>query len=321
MEVSMNQVKLITGNANPELAKAVAGHLGIPLANVTVGRFSDGEIQVVLNESVRDDDVFIIQPLCSPSNDYIMELLLLADALKRASAGRITAVIPYFAYGRQDRKVNPRDPISARLLADIITVAGVNHIVVVDLHAKQVEGFFDLPVDHLEARPVLADYFLRRGFSEEDTVIVSPDIGGVARARNFAKVFNAPIAIIDKRRPKPNVAEVMNIIGEVKGKKAIIIDDIIDTAGTIVNAAKAIKERGATEVYATCTHPVFSGPAVERLSKAVKEGVLKEVVVTDTIPLGNKSFEGAKILSISGMLAEAIRRIHFGESVSKMFNF
>lgn len=317
----MNQVKLITGNANPELAKAVAGHLGIPLANVTVGRFSDGEIQVVLNESVRDDDVFIIQPLCSPSNDYIMELLLLADALKRASAGRITAVIPYFAYGRQDRKVNPRDPISARLLADIISVAGVNHIVVVDLHAKQVEGFFDLPVDHLEARPVLADYFLRRGFSEEDTVIVSPDIGGVARARNFAKVFNAPIAIIDKRRPKPNVAEVMNIIGEVKGKKAIIIDDIIDTAGTIVNAAKAIKERGATEVYATCTHPVFSGPAVERLSKAVKEGVLKEVVVTDTIPLGNKSFEGAKILSISGMLAEAIRRIHFGESVSKMFNF
>ncbi|WP_456437617.1 ribose-phosphate diphosphokinase [Desulfurobacterium sp.] len=317
----MNQVKLITGNANPELAKAVAGHLGIPLANVTVGRFSDGEIQVVLNESVRDDDVFIIQPLCSPSNDYIMELLLLADALKRASAGRITAVIPYFAYGRQDRKVNPRDPISARLLADIISVAGVNHIVVVDLHAKQVEGFFDLPVDHLEARPVLADYFLRLGFDEEDTVIVSPDIGGVARARNFAKVFNAPIAIIDKRRPKPNVAEVVTIIGEVEGKKAIIIDDIIDTAGTIVNAAKAIKERGATEVYATCTHPVFSGPAVERLSKAVKEGVLKEVVVTDTIPLGDKAFEGAKVLSISGMLAEAIRRIHFGESVSKMFNF
>ncbi|WP_457567940.1 ribose-phosphate diphosphokinase [Desulfurobacterium sp.] len=315
----MNQVKLITGNANPELAKAVAGHLGIPLANVTVGRFSDGEIQVVLNESVRDDDVFIIQPLCSPSNDYIMELLLLSDALKRASAGRITAVIPYFAYGRQDRKVNPRDPISARLLADIITVAGVNHIVVVDLHAKQVEGFFDLPVDHLEARPVLAEYFLRLGFGEEDTVVVSPDIGGVARARNFAKVFNAPIAIIDKRRPRPNVAEVMNIIGEVKGKKAIIIDDIIDTAGTIVNAAKAIKERGATEVYATCTHPVFSGPAVERLSKAVEEGTLKEVVVTDTIPLGNKSFEGARVLSISGMLAEAIRRIHFGESVSKMF--
>ncbi|WP_456397015.1 ribose-phosphate diphosphokinase [Desulfurobacterium sp.] len=316
----MNQVKLITGNANPELAKAVAGHLGIPLANVTVGRFSDGEIQVVINESVRDDDVFIIQPLCSPSNDYIMELLLLTDALKRASAGRITAVIPYFAYGRQDRKVNPRDPISARLLADIITVAGVNHIVVVDLHAKQVEGFFDLPVDHLQARPVLSEYFLRQGFGEEDTVIVSPDIGGVARARNFAKVFNAPIAIIDKRRPRPNVAEVMNIIGDVEGKKAIIIDDIIDTAGTIVNAAKAIKERGAVEVYASCTHPVFSGPAIERLSNAVNEGVLKEVVVTDTIPL-KKKFEGVRVLSISGMLAEAIRRIHFGESVSKMFSF
>ncbi|SNR83605.1 ribose-phosphate diphosphokinase [Desulfurobacterium atlanticum] len=316
----MNQVKLITGNANPELAKAVAAHLGIPLSNVTVGRFSDGEIQVVINESVRDDDVFIIQPLCSPANDYIMELLLLADALKRASAGRITAVIPYFAYGRQDRKVNPRDPISARLLADIITVSGVNHIVVVDLHAKQVEGFFDLPVDHLQARPVLSEYFLRQGFGEEDTVIVSPDIGGVARARNFAKVFNAPIAIIDKRRPRPNVAEVMNIIGEVEGKKAIIIDDIIDTAGTIVNAAKAIKERGAIEVYATCTHPVFSGPAIERLSNAVKEGVLREVVVTDTIPL-KEQFEGVRVLSISGMLAEAIRRIHFGESVSKMFNF
>ena len=316
----MNQVKLITGNANPELARAVAGHLGIPLSNVTVGRFSDGEIQVVINESVRDDDVFIIQPLCRPANDYIMELLLLADALKRASAGRITAVIPYFAYGRQDRKVNPRDPISARLLADIITVSGVNHIVVVDLHAKQVEGFFDLPVDHLQARPVLSEYFLRLGFSEDDTVIVSPDIGGVARARNFAKVFNAPIAIIDKRRPKPNVAEVMNIIGEVEGKKAIIIDDIIDTAGTIVNAAKAIKERGAVEVYATCTHPVFSGPAIERLLNAVKEGILKEVVVTDTIPL-KEEFEGVRVLSISGMLAEAIRRIHFGESVSKMFNF
>ncbi len=315
----MNQVKLITGNANPELAKSVAAHLGIPLANVTVGRFSDSEIQVVINESVRDDDVFIIQPICSPANDFIMELLLLSDALKRASAGRITAVIPYFAYGRQDRKLNPRDPISARLLADIITVSGVNHIVVADLHAKQVEGFFDLPVDHLQARPVLSEYFLRQGFGEEDTVIVSPDIGGVARARNFAKTFNAPIAIIDKRRPRPNVAEIMNIIGDVDGRKAIIIDDIIDTAGTIVNAAKAIKERGAVEVYATCTHPVFSGPAIERLSNAVKESVLKEVVVTDTIPLKEK-FEGVRILSIAGMLSEAIRRIHFGESVSKMFN-
>ena len=316
----MKQVKLITGNANQELARKVSANLGIPLADATVGRFSDGEIQVVINESVRDCDVFVIQSLCRPANDNIMELLLIADALKRASAGRITAVIPYYAYGRQDRKVNPRDPISAKLLADLITVSGINHVVVVDLHAKQVEGFFDLPVDHLEARPVLTDYFISLGMGQEDTVVVSPDIGGVARARNFAKVLNSPIAIIDKRRPRPNVSEVMNIIGEVEGKRAIIIDDIIDTAGTIVNAARAIKERGATEVYAACTHPVFSGPAVERLRKAVEEGVLKEVVVTDTIPL-REEFTGVKVLTVAGMLSEAIRRIHYGESISQMFKF
>jgi len=316
----MKQVKLMTGTANPKLAKKVAANLGVPLADVKVGRFSDGEIQVVINESVRDCDVFIVQSLCRPANDNIMELLVMADALKRASAGRITAVIPYYAYGRQDRKVNPRDPISAKVVADIITTAGVNHVVVVDLHAKQVEGFFDIPVDHLEARPVLTDYFLRLGMGGEDTVVVSPDIGGVARARNFAKVLGSPIAIIDKRRPKPNVSEVMNIIGEVEGKKAIIIDDIIDTAGTIVNAARAIKEKGATEVYAVCTHPVFSGPAVERLSNAVREGFIKEVVVTDTIPLVEE-FEGVKVLSVSGILAEAIRRIHYGESISQMFKF
>ncbi len=316
----MKQVKLMTGTANPELAKKVAANLGVPLADVKVGRFSDGEIQVVINESVRDCDVFIVQSLCRPANDNIMELLIMADALKRASAGRITAVVPYYAYGRQDRKVNPRDPISARVVADIMTAAGVNHVVVVDLHAKQVEGFFDIPVDHLEARPVLLDYFLRLGMGGEDTVVVSPDIGGVARARNFAKVLGSPIAIIDKRRPKPNVSEVMNIIGEVKGKRAVIIDDIIDTAGTIVNAARAIKEAGATEVYAACTHPVFSGPAVERLSGAIKEGFLKEVVVTDTIPLVEE-FEGVKVLSVSEMLAEAIRRIHYGESISQMFKF
>jgi ribose-phosphate pyrophosphokinase len=316
----MKQVKLMTGSSNPQLARAISGNLGIPLADVTVGRFSDGEVQIVINESVRDCDVYIIQSLCHPANDNIMELLLIADALKRASAGRITAVIPYYAYGRQDRKVNPRDPISAKLLADIISISGINHIVVIDLHAKQVEGFFNIPVDHLQARPVLTEYFFSEGLGGEDTVIVSPDIGGVARARNFAKVLGSPIAIIDKRRPKPNVAEVMNIIGEVKGKKAIIIDDIIDTAGTIVNAARAIKERGAEDVYAACTHPVFSGPAIERLSKAVEEGVIKEVVVTDTIPLREK-FEGVKVLTVAGMIAEAIRRIHFGESISRMFNF
>ncbi|WP_457677966.1 ribose-phosphate diphosphokinase [Thermovibrio sp.] len=316
----MKQVKLITGTANPELAKKVAANLGIPLADTVVGRFSDGEIQVVINESVRDCDVFIIQSLCRPANDNIMELLLIADALKRASAGRITAVIPYYAYGRQDRKVNPRDPISAKLLADIIMASGINHVVVIDLHAKQVEGFFDIPVDYLEARPVLTDYFLSMGMGGEDTVVVSPDIGGVARARNFAKVLGSPIAIIDKRRPRPNVSEVMNIIGEVEGKRAVIIDDIIDTAGTIVNAARAIKEKGAVEVYAACTHPVFSGPAVERLKGAIKEGFIKEVVITDTIPLVEE-FEGIKVLSVSAMLSEAIRRIHYGESISQMFKF
>ncbi len=314
----MRQVKIISGTSNVNLAKAVAGNLGIPLADVTVGRFSDGEIQVVINESVRDCDVFVIQSLSRPANDYIMEMLIIADALKRASAGRITAVIPYFAYGRQDRKVNPRDPISAKLLADIIMASGINHIVVIDLHAKQVEGFFDIPVDHLEARPVLLDYFISKGLGGEDTVVVSPDIGGVARARNFAKVLGSPIAIIDKRRPKPNVSEVMNVIGDVEGKRAIIVDDIIDTAGTIVNASRAIKERGAAEVYIACTHPVFSGPAVERLSNVVREGIVKEVVVTDTIPL-KEEFEGVKVLSVSAMLAEAIRRIHYGESISKMF--
>jgi ribose-phosphate pyrophosphokinase len=316
----MKQLKLMAGNSNPELAKAVAAKLGIPLADVTVGRFSDGEIQVVINESVRDCDVFVIQSLCKPANDHIMELLILTDALKRASAGRIAAVIPYYAYGRQDRRVNPRDPISAKLVADLLTAAGVDHVVVIDLHARQIEGFFDIPVNHLEARPVIAEYFLSQELGGEDTVVVSPDIGGVTRARNFAKILGSPIAIIDKRRPRPNVAEVMNIIGDVEGKRAIIVDDIIDTAGTIVNAARAIKERGAEEVYTACTHPVFSGPAVERLSKAVEEGVIKEVVVTDTIPL-QESFAGVKVLSVAGMIAEAIRRIHFGESVTNMFGF
>jgi len=314
----MKKLKLMTGSSNPELAKAVAEKLGVPLADVTVGRFSDGEIQVVINESVRDCDVFVIQSLCRPVNDSIMELLILTDALKRASAGRIAAVIPYYAYGRQDRRVNPRDPISAKLLADLLTTAGVNHVVVIDLHARQIEGFFNIPVNRLEARPVITDYFLSQGMGGDDTVVVSPDIGGVTRARNFAKVLGSPIAIIDKRRPKPNVSEVMNIVGEVEGKRAIIIDDIIDTAGTIVNAARAIKEKGAKEVYAACTHPVFSGPAIDRLSKAVEDGIIKEVVVTDTIPL-QKSFPGVRVLSVAETIAEAIKRIHFGESITDMF--
>lgn len=316
----MRQVKLITGNSNIGLAKKVSGNLGIPLSDVTVKRFSDGEIQVSVNESIRDCDVFILQSLCSPANDNIMELLLISDALRRASAERIVAVIPYYAYARQDRKVNPRDPISARLLADLIVASGVRHAVFVDLHAKQIEGFFDIPVDHLQARPVLTNYFLSKGLGGENTVVVSPDIGGVARARNFAKVLGSPIAIIDKRRPKPNVAEVMNVIGDVSDKNAVIIDDIVDTAGTMVNAARALKERGVKKVYTACTHPVFSGPAVQRLSKAIQDGIIENVIVTDTIPLGDKVFDGVEVLSISGTLAEAIRRIHFGESISRMFS-
>ncbi len=313
----MKQVKLIAGSSVPELAKKVADELGTILADVKVGRFSDGEIQVIVNESIRECDVFIIQSLSRPANDHIMELLLISDALKRASAGRIIAVVPYFAYARQDRKVNPRDPISAKLLADILTVSGINHLVVMDLHARQIEGFFDIPVDHLEARPIICEYLLSLGLGGEDTVVVSPDIGGTARARNFAKSINSPIAIIDKRRPKPNVSEVVHIIGEVKDKKAVIVDDIIDTGGTIVNASRAIKDAGAKEVYIACTHPVFSGPAVERLSKVVEEGIVKEVIVTDTIPV-KEEFEGLKVLTVSKMLAEAIRRIHYGESVSTL---
>ena len=313
----MKQVKLIAGSSVPELAKKIADELGTILADVKVGRFSDGEIQVIVNESIRECDVFIIQSLSRPANDHIMELLLISDALKRASAGRIIAVVPYFAYARQDRKVNPRDPISAKLLADILTVSGINHLVVMDLHARQIEGFFDIPVDHLEARPIICEYLLSLGLGGEDTVVVSPDIGGTARARNFAKSINSPIAIIDKRRPKPNVSEVVHIIGEVKDKKAVIVDDIIDTGGTIVNASRAIKDAGAKEVYIACTHPVFSGPAVERLSKVVEEGIVKEVIVTDTIPV-KEEFEGLKVLTVSKMLAEAIRRIHYGESVSTL---
>jgi ribose-phosphate pyrophosphokinase len=313
----VKQVKLIAGSSVPELAKKIADELGTILADVKVGRFSDGEIQVIVNESIRECDVFIIQSLSRPANDHIMELLLISDALKRASAGRIIAVVPYFAYARQDRKVNPRDPISAKLLADILTVSGINHLVVMDLHARQIEGFFDIPVDHLEARPIICEYLLSLGLGGEDTVVVSPDIGGTARARNFAKSINSPIAIIDKRRPKPNVSEVVHIIGEVKDKKAVIVDDIIDTGGTIVNASRAIKDAGAKEVYIACTHPVFSGPAVERLSKVVEEGIVKEVIVTDTIPV-KEEFEGLKVLTVSKMLAEAIRRIHYGESVSTL---
>ncbi len=307
-------LKVFTGNANRALAEAVCAYLDIPLGDAFVGRFSDGEVNVQIKESVRGDDVFVIQPTCPPVNENLMELLVMIDALKRASAGRITAVIPYFGYARQDRKVQPRVPISARLVADLIATAGANRVLTVDLHAGQIQGFFNIPVDNLAAYPIFIDYVEKNYLKDNDFVVVSPDAGGVERARLFAKKMGWPLAIIDKRRDKPNVAEVMHVIGDVKGKKALILDDMIDTAGTLVKSAKALLEAGAVEVYAAATHPVFSGPAHER----IEGSDLKEVIVTDTIPL-RKEFSKVKVLSIAQMLGEAIRRIHHEESVSSLF--
>lgn len=314
----MEDIRLVSGGSVPDLARAVAANLGVPLAGVQVGRFSDGEVRVEVHESVRDRDVYVVQSLCKPVNENLMELLVIVDALKRASAGRICAVVPYYGYGRQDRKVNPRDPISARLVADLLTTAGVNHMLVVDLHAGQIEGFFDIPVNHLTAMHVIVQYFLSAGVRGTGTVVVTPDIGGTARARAYAKELGTPIAIVDKRRPAPNVSEVLNIVGDVEGKTAVVVDDIIDTAGTVVNCARALKESGAKAVHVACTHPVFSGRAVERLTTAVEEGSIEEVVVTDTIPVA-EGLSWVKVLTVAGMLAEAIRRLHLGESISEMF--
>ncbi len=279
-----------------------------------VKTFSDGEINVEIHESVRGMDVFVIQSICSPVNDNLMELLILIDALKRASAERITAVLPYYGYARQDRKVLPRAPISAKLVADLITTAGASRVLTVDLHAGQIQGFFNIPVDHLFAAPVLLEYLRKL---EDQMVVVSPDAGGVERARAFAKRLNASLAIIDKRREAPNVSQVMNIIGDVKGLTAVLLDDIVDTGGTLVRAATALMEKGAKEVYACCTHPVLSGQAVKILS----ESPIKEMIVTDSIPLREKARDNPifKVLSISGILAEAIQRIYRDESVSSLF--
>ncbi|KYO67289.1 ribose-phosphate diphosphokinase [Thermovenabulum gondwanense] len=310
-----SKLKIFTGNANPDLAKEIAQILGVNVGDAVVNTFSDGEIQVKINESVRGADVFVVQPLSYPANDHIMELLIMLDALKRASAWRITAVIPYYGYARQDRKIRARDPITAKLIADIISTAGAHRVLTMDLHAGQIQGFFNFPVDHLLAVPILADYFRKKEI--EDLVVVSPDLGGVTRARELANRLNASIAIIDKRRPEPNVAEVMNIIGNVKGKTVIIIDDIIDTAGTITLGAEALLERGAKEVFACCTHPVLSGPAIERLRKSE----IKEVVVTNTIALDEeKKIEKIKVLSVAPLFAEAINRIHQHLSVSTLFD-
>jgi ribose-phosphate pyrophosphokinase len=311
----LDRVKIFSGNSNIELAKEICDGLGMELSASKIKKFSDGEINVDIKESVRGMDIYVIQSTCPPCNDHLMELLLMLDAFKRASARSITAVIPYYGYSRQDRKVAPRTPISAKLVADLIQVAGATRVVCMDLHAGQIQGFFNIPVDNIYATPVLLDY-INKNFDGEDVVIVSPDAGGVERARAFAKRIHAGLAIVDKRRPEANISEVMHIIGDVEGKTAILLDDMVDTAGTLTQAAKALKAQGAKEVYACCSHGVLSGPAIERIEKSE----LKEIVVTNTIPRrdGNKSSK-VRYVSAGSLLAEAVKRIHCGESISSLF--
>lgn len=309
-------IKILTGNANRELVRNIARNLNLELADCEVTTFSDGEINVEINETVRGFDVFIIQPTHSPVNDNLMELLILIDACHRASAGRINAVIPYYGYARQDRKTRPREPITAKLVANLLEKAGADRVILMDLHAGQIQGYFDVPVDHLSAIKILAGYF--KGKIGEDAVVVSPDLGGVTRARKFANELNLPIAIIEKRRPRPNVSEVMNIIGDVEGKECILIDDIIDTAGTICQAAKKLTELGAKKVYGAASHGVLSGPAIERLL----ESSIEEFVITDTIPLPDLSNvrEKIKVVSVAKVLAKAINIIHDNESIATIFD-
>lgn len=309
-------IKFFTGNAHRELAKEIADYLQIPVGDATVTKFSDGEIMVHIHENVRGSDVFILQPTCMPVNRHIMEILLMVDALKRASARRITAVIPYYAYARQDRKVQPRVPISAKLVADLITAAGTNRILTMDLHAAQIQGFFDIPVDNLYASPVLLEY-VKKKYDSNNLVIVSPDAGGVERARSFAKVLQCSIAIIDKRREAANISQIMNVIGDVTRKDTIILDDMVDTGGTTIQAAAALKEKGAKRVIAACTHAVLSGNAIEK----VNASALEELIVTNTIPLNSKQEKCKKltVLSIASLIGEAIRRIHEESSISSLF--
>jgi ribose-phosphate pyrophosphokinase len=311
-----SRIKMFCGNSNPALAENICANLGIPLGQAKVKNFSDGEIMVEIGENVRGRDTYVVQSTCSPTNNNLMELLIMMDALKRASAATITAVIPYYGYARQDRKVAPRTPITSKLVADLITTAGADRMVTIDLHAGQIQGFFNIPVDNLYAAPVILDH-LKRRFTHDHIVMISPDAGGTERARAFAKRLECTLAIIDKRRTGPNVAEVMHLVGDVKGKIAIILDDMIDTAGTLTQAAKALKEHGAKTIYACATHGVLSGPAIERINASD----IEEVVITNTIPLGEKSALTSKIkvLSIAELLAETIRRIHEDESVSSLF--
>lgn len=310
------KIKIFAGNSNLELARNICSELGLPLGDATVSTFSDGEISININETVRGVDVYIIQSTSIPMvNTYLMELLIMIDALKRASAGRITAVIPYYGYARQDRKAKARDPISAKLIADLITAAGADRVLTMDLHAAQIQGYFNIPVDHLVGGPILAEHFLNKNI--QDLVVVSPDLGSVGRSRKFADRLDAPIAIIDKRRPQANMSEVMNVIGDVEGKNVILIDDMIDTAGTITNAANALKGLGAKDIYACCTHAVLSGPALER----IENSAITELVTLDTIYLPEgKLPEKIKSLSVAPLFAESIRRIFNNDSVSKLFD-
>lgn len=311
-----NGIKIFAGNANPALARAICAELGVPLGNSVVQTFSDGEISVNINETVRGVDVFIVQPFSIPKvNDYLMELLILIDAFKRASAGSIAAVVPYYGYARQDRKAKARDPISAKLVANLISAAGADRVLTMDLHAAQIQGYFDIPLDHLQGWPVLTSYFREKNI--EDLVLVSPDHGSVTRTRSFAHRLGKQIAIVDKRRPEANVSEVMNIIGDVKDKNVLLVDDMIDTAGTIVNAANALREQGAKEIYACCTHGVFSGSAKERMQKSI----VKEWVTLDTINISDeiRALPNVKVLSTAPLFSEAITRIINNESVSIMF--
>lgn len=309
-------LKVFSLNSNRQLAEEIAKFIGVELGKCQVTRFSDGEIQINIEESIRGCDVFVIQSTSSPVNEHLMELLIMIDALKRASASTINVVMPYYGYARQDRKARAREPITAKLVANLLEIAGVTRVITLDLHAPQIQGFFDIPTDHLMGVPILSEYFRER-LKGQDIVVVSPDHGGVTRARKMSERLKAPIAIIDKRRPKPNVAEVMNIIGNIEGKVCILIDDIIDTAGTITLAANALIEHGASEVYACCTHPVLSGPAIER----IENSKIKELVVTNSIALPQEKLIGKiKQLSVAQLISEAIIRVHENQSVSTLFN-
>ncbi|MFB1083468.1 ribose-phosphate diphosphokinase [Jeotgalibacillus sp. JSM ZJ347] len=316
-EYANSKLKIFSLNSNPKLAEDIAESIGTKLGKCSVTRFQDGEIQINIEESIRGCDVFVVQSTSSPVNENLMELLIMVDALKRASAKTINIVMPYYGYARQDRKARAREPITAKLIANLLETAGATRVITLDLHAPQIQGFFDILIDHLRGVPIIAEYFMQKNFNPEELVIVSPDHGGVTRTRKLAEYLKAPIAIIDKRRPKPNVSEVMNIVGNVEGKTCILIDDIIDTAGTITLAANALMDVGAKEVYASCTHPVLSGPAMERINSSA----IKELVVTNSIALSEEK-QGGKIveLSVAGLLGEAIVRVYEQQSVSMLFD-